>query len=62
MRILGAAAEALACANCAVTISEDYAEVAGWRYWSDGVGERHLFCELCSAREFAPDAQRSTDA
>jgi hypothetical protein len=25
-------AEALACANCAATIREDYAEVAGWRY------------------------------
>ena len=39
-----------------VTISEAYAEVAGWRYWSDGLGELHLFCEICSAREFASDA------
>lgn len=22
----------------------------------DGLGELHLFCKLCSAREFAPDA------
>ena len=48
----------LACANCADTISEDYAEVAGWRYWSDGLGELHLFCEICSAREFAAHAPR----
>ena len=50
------------CPNCADTISADYAEVAGWRYWSDGLGELHLFCEICSAREFAADAPASADA
>ena len=49
----------LSCANCAATIRDDYAEVAGWRYWTDGVGELHLFCEICSVVEFAPDAPAS---
>ena len=35
---------------------------AGWRFYSDGVGELLPFCEVCSAREFAPDAPASTDA
>ena len=35
----------LTCANCANTISEDYADVAGWRYWSDGSAS-----STCSAR------------
>jgi hypothetical protein len=34
------------CANCDDTIGEDYAEVAGWRYWSDGVCGLELFCEI----------------
>ena len=46
----------LTCSNCAATIDEHEAEPAGWRYWSDGVRELHPFCEICSAREFAPDA------
>ena len=54
--------DAVTCANCAVTIREDYAEVAGWRYWSDGVGELHLFCELCSTRGCSSDAPASADA
>ena len=49
----------IACVNCGATISEAYSEVAGWRYSSDGVGELQSFCELCSAREFAPDAPAS---
>lgn len=49
----------LACTNCPATIGEDDAEAVGWRYWSDGVDELHPFSELCSAREFAPDAPAS---
>jgi hypothetical protein len=30
---------AITCANCAATIEEVEAKTAGWRYWSDGVGE-----------------------
>jgi hypothetical protein len=40
------------------TIREDYAEVASWRYWSDGVGELHLFCAACAAREFCSGCAR----
>ena len=60
VRCFEGVAEELACANCAVTIPEDYEEVAGWRYWSDGLGELHLFCEICSAREFSADAPATT--
>ena len=49
-------------ANCKTTILEPDAEAAGWRFYSDGVGELLPFCEVCSAREFAPDAPASTDA
>ena len=51
--------ESLACANCSTTILERDAEAAGWRYWSDGVGELHLFCAACAEREFSPDAPAS---
>ena len=47
----------LVCSNCGEKVDEFEAEHAGWRFWSDGVGELHLFCEICSAREFAPDAK-----
>ena len=40
-------------ARAHVTISEGYAEVAGWRFWSDGLGELHVLCEI------APLAVRS---
>jgi hypothetical protein len=38
------------------SIPEGDAEAAGWRYWSDGLGELHAFCPDCAVREFAPDA------
>ncbi len=50
--------ESLTCANCATTIPERDAELAGWRYWSDGVGELHPFCPVC-AKEFRADAPAS---
>jgi hypothetical protein len=50
-----------ACVNCSETIAAADAEVAGWRYWSDGLGELRLFCEICSGREFSADAPASTD-
>ncbi|HXH89413.1 MAG TPA: hypothetical protein VNI55_12505 [Gaiellaceae bacterium] len=53
--------ESLTCANCASTILQREAEEAGWRFYSDGVGELSPFCEVCSAREFAADAPASTD-
>ncbi len=53
--------ESLTCANCSTTILERDAGAAGWRYWSDGVGELLPFCDVCSAREFAADAPASTD-
>jgi len=46
----------LTCANCSTTIPERDAEAAGWRYWSDGVGELLPFCPVCAEREFASDA------
>ncbi len=46
----------LTCANCSTTVPELDAEAAGWRYWSDGVGELLPFCPVCAEREFAPDA------
>ena len=52
---------AVACANCGQHVAEADAEAAGWRFWSDGVGELHLFCEICSAREFAADTPTSAD-
>ncbi len=52
--------ESLTCASCSTTILERDAGAAGWRYWSDGVGELLPFCDVCSAREFAADAPTST--
>jgi len=49
----------LTCANCAGTILECDAQAVGWRFWSDGVGELHLFCPTCAYREFAPNAPAS---
>lgn len=43
-------------------VREEDAEDLGWRYWSDGVGELHLFCPTCAEREFAADAPASTDS
>ena len=57
--ILRGVTEAVACANCAVTIREDYAEVAGWSYRSERVGELHLLREICFLVELAPDAPAS---
>ena len=53
--------EALTCSNCAAKNEAGEAEAAGWRYWSDGVGELHPFCGFCAAREFWADASASTD-
>jgi len=50
----------LACVNCAATIDEGEAKDAGWRYWSDGVGELHLFCQACAEIEFGADAPASS--
>ena len=40
------------CANCGRVGNEAAAKEAGWRAFSDGVGELHLFCALCVHREF----------
>lgn len=53
--------DVLTCSNCGGRVPEAKAEDAGWRYYSDGVGELHLFCAVCAAREFAPDAPASAD-
>ena len=44
------------------TEREADAKDAGWRAFSDGVGELRLFCGLCVYREFRPDAPPSTAA
>nr|MBA2257133.1 hypothetical protein [Thermoleophilaceae bacterium] len=44
------------------TILEPDAEAAGWRFYSDGVGELLPFCLDCIEREFRADAPASTDA
>ncbi len=42
----------IACANCGQTILEADAEAAGWRFWSDGLGElQNLFCRGLAERE-----------
>lgn len=51
--------ETLGCVNCGATISEGYAEVGGWEYWSDGLGVLRPFCEICAVAEFAPQAPAS---
>jgi hypothetical protein len=43
------------CANCGRPVRESEAEEAGWRFYSDGVGELLPFCALCTYREFRPD-------
>jgi hypothetical protein len=50
------------CANCGRVGREADAKDAGWRAFSNGVGELHLFCGLCVYREFRPDAPPSTAA
>ena len=47
--------------NCSSPILESETEAAGWRYWSDGVGELMPFCSDCIEREFKADAPASTD-
>jgi hypothetical protein len=50
------------CANCGRVGREADAKDAGWRAFSDGVGELRLFCGLCVYREFRLDAPPSTAA
>ena len=52
----------LSCSNCSNTVADREAKDAGWRYWSDGVGELLPFCPICAVREFSADAPASTDA
>ncbi len=52
----------IACANCGRTVLEANAEAAGWRFWSDGLGELHLFYPGCAEKEFSADAPSSRDA
>ena len=40
------------CAECGHTADEPTAEKEKWGYWSDGLGELHLFCPECAEREF----------
>ena len=49
------------CVNCGRVGREADAKEAGWRFYSDGVGELLPFCALCAYREFRPDAPASTD-
>jgi len=51
----------LTCSNCSDTILEADADDAAWRYWSDGVGALHLFCQACAEIEFRDDAPASSD-
>ncbi|HXH89377.1 MAG TPA: hypothetical protein VNI55_12320 [Gaiellaceae bacterium] len=57
-----AESKSLICANCSITILERDADDAGWRFYSDGVGELMPFCPVCIEREFRADAPASTDA
>ena len=52
----------LTCSNCSDTILERDAEAAGWRFYSDGVGELLPFCPDCIEREFRADAPASIEA
>lgn len=54
--------DVVACSNCAAIVDEADAKDAGWRFWSDGVGELVPFCGLCADREFRADAPRRADA
>jgi len=54
--------ESLTCATCSSTILQREAEEAGWRFYSDGVGELMPFCPDCIEREFRADARDLTDA
>jgi len=49
------------CANCGRPGREVDAKEAGWRFFSDGVGELVPFCSLCAFREFRADAPASPD-
>ncbi len=46
--------ESLICANCATTLLERDAEAAGWRFYSDGIGELLPFCPDCLQSRRAP--------
>jgi hypothetical protein len=50
------------CANCGRVGREAHAKDAGWRAFSDGVGELHLLCGPCVYRTFQPGAPASTAA
>jgi hypothetical protein len=39
------------CANCHREVAASIAEEAGFRYWSDGLGELHAMCAECAKRE-----------
>lgn len=55
----GGSDQLVVCSNCGRRIREAEAKKLGWRYWSDGIGELHLFCPDCAAREFSPNAPAS---
>jgi hypothetical protein len=42
----------ISCANCGRPRREADAKETGWRAFSAGSGELHLFCALCVHREF----------
>jgi hypothetical protein len=43
------------CAECGPDPREDENAADEWRAYSDGVGELHVFCPECAAREFGVD-------
>ena len=51
----------MTCANCGRLSAPEENPDDQWRVYSDGVGELHIFCPECAAREFDNlSAPRST--
>lgn len=47
------------CVNCQRRTRDPYGN--GFTYWSDGLGELHPLCAVCSVREFSPGATTGRD-
>ncbi len=51
--VLSAVELPVGCARCDRSVpDEDHAELRGWGYYEDGLGELVAFCPECAAREF----------
>jgi hypothetical protein len=48
------------CVNCGRVCRQGDAKEAGWRFYSDGVGELLPFCSLCAYRGPRPAAPASS--